>query len=74
MMAARFEVGAQLAVIVNLAVENDGDLIVLARRGLLARLQVNDGEASHPERHARCDHRAFRIRPAMRHALAHRVQ
>ena len=71
---ALFQIRAQLPVVINLAIQDDGDLSVLAQSRLLARREVNDREPSHAERDARLGHQPFRVRPAMRHPRAHRTQ
>src|ERR1041385_5739049 len=51
-VAAFFEFGSQLLETINLAVEDDGDRAVFAGNRLLAAREIDDGEASHAERHA----------------------
>ena len=51
-MALGLELGAQLAVVVDLAVEEDGDATVLVENRLMAAGQIDDRKAPHAERHA----------------------
>src|SRR6266404_6215214 len=48
--AARFQFRAQFAVIVDLAVENQDSISVLADHGLIAGLKIDDFEAHGPQR------------------------
>ena len=73
-MAARFKVSAQLAIVVNLAIENHRDAAVFIESGLFAGEEIDDCEASHPERDAVIDKIAFGVGTAMLHAIAHRAQ
>src|SRR5205085_5751551 len=47
---ARFQFFPKLAVVVNLAVENDAHLTVFIQGRLLARHQINDCQTAHPQR------------------------
>src|SRR6266850_4445532 len=49
-VTARFEFRAQFAVIVDLAVENQDSISVLADHGLIAGLKIDDFEAHGPQR------------------------
>src|SRR5437016_1925238 len=73
-MAARFEIGAQLSIVVNFAVEDDRDAVVFVEGRLLAGKQVDYRQPPHAERDSIVDEIAFRIRPAMNHAVTHRTQ
>ena len=70
-MAASFEFGLQLAVVVNLAVEDDCDLPVFARHRLVSAREVNYREASHSERDAFREERALIVRPPMTNHAQH---
>src|SRR5688572_4359586 len=50
--AALLELFTQLAIVINLSVQNDSDTLVFVERWLFARDQIDDREASHTERHA----------------------
>ena len=54
---------AQLAEVVDLAVEHDPDRAVLVVNRLMAGRQIDDAQAAHPERHALVDPARLR-RPA----------
>src|SRR5437764_11393706 len=73
-MTACFEVSAQLAIVVNLAVENYRDAVVFIESWLLAGEQIDYCEATHAERDAVVEKIAFGIGSAMLHAIAHRAQ
>src|SRR6266850_2129790 len=51
-MACRFELGAQLAEVVDLAVEHDPDGTVLVVDRLMAGREIDDAQAPHAERDA----------------------
>ena len=70
-VAASFEFGLQLAVVVNLAVEDDSDLPVFARHRLVSAREVNYREASHSERDAFREERALIVRPPMTNHAQH---
>ena len=73
-MPALFEIGAQFAIVVDLAVENDSDALVLVEGRLFTSDEVDDGEPSHAECGATCYEQSFRVRAAMDHAFTHSVQ
>ena len=73
-VAAGFQIGAELTIVVNLAVKNYRDGVIFVEGRLLARNEIDDCQPSHPEPDAIIDQVAFRIRPSMRHAIAHRAQ
>ena len=50
---AALELGAQLAEVVDLAVEDDADRAVLVEDRLVAARQVDDRQAAHPQGDAR---------------------
>ena len=64
-MPPRLEPRAQLAEVVDLAVEDGADRAVLVRDRLMAALDVDDREAADPERGARPDPPASLIGAAM---------
>ena len=70
-MAAFFQVNPQLAVVVNLAIENDGDAVIFVERRLLTSQQIDDRQAPHAQRDPIINQITFRIRTAMDHAVAH---
>src|ERR1051326_2256816 len=74
MMAALFEIRAHLAIVVNLAVQDDGDCAVFVESWLVAGEQIDNRETSHTQRDAIIDEITFRVRAAMMHAIAHRTQ
>src|SRR2546430_3406309 len=73
-MAAGFKIRAQLAVVVNLAVKNYRHAVIFVESWLLAGEQIDYRQTSHAERDAVVEQIAFRIRPPMLHAVAHRAQ
>ena len=73
-MPTRFQIRAQLAIVVDLAVEDHGNTFVFVINRLLASDEIDDRQAPHAQGHAVAYHIAFRVRPAMNHAVAHRVQ
>src|SRR5215468_7801386 len=64
-MAAREQQAAQLAVVVDLPVEDDPDRAVFVRDRLASSGQINDREAAHAHRDARLDVMTFTVRPAV---------
>src|SRR6478672_5496668 len=73
-MSATLELRSQFTIIVDLAVEYDGDCLVFIEGGLFAREQIDDCEAPHSQGDASRNQKAFRIRTTMRHPLAHCVE
>ena len=73
-MAARFEIGTQLAIVVDFAVENHGDAVIFVESWLLASEQIDDRQPPHAQRDAVVEQIAFGVRTAMMHAIAHRAQ
>src|SRR5437764_13620199 len=73
-MTARFKVRAQLAIVIDLAVKNHGDAVIFVESWLLASEQIDDCQTAHAERDAVVEQIAFRVGPAMMHAIAHRAQ
>ena len=75
-MAAGFEQRAQLAMIVDLAVEDDADALVDVPHRLAAAVAIYDGEPAVPEIDS-ClgvEILALAVRPAMRQGCGHRCQ
>src|SRR6516162_3984427 len=70
-VAGLFELPAQLAIVVNLAVEDDphGPILVVDR--LVACGQVNDAQPAHPYAAALADERPLIVRTTMRDRSAH---
>jgi hypothetical protein len=64
-MLASCKVGANLAIVVDLSVENDGDRLVLVGDGRVAGYQVDDGKAILRDSARRAPELAPRIRTAM---------
>jgi hypothetical protein len=64
---------AQLAVVINLAVENQGDVPGLVAERLVAGFQINDAQTPDGERDVRQLKFAAAVRPAMEEASRHRV-
>jgi hypothetical protein len=64
-MAAPRQIGAQLEVIVNLAIEDDLDGIVLVRDGLMTARQIDNAQPPDAEADSRFLEKALVIRPSM---------
>ena len=73
-MALGGEGCAQLAVIINLAIEDDGNRLVLVEDRLLAGCHIDDGQTPCPERYSRPLPEAGRIGPAVPQALGHALE
>ena len=73
-MTTFFEVSADFAIVVNLPVEDDCDGSLLVEDRLFAGEQIDDRQPAHAQRDAVIEQIAFRIRPAMVHAIAHQAQ
>src|SRR2546423_6819129 len=73
-MAAGFEIRAQLAIVVNLAVENYRHAVIFVESWVLTGEEIDDRQPAHTERDTIIDQIAFRIGTAMLHAVAHRAQ
>jgi hypothetical protein len=69
----RLELGAELAIVVDLAVEDDPDRAGLVVDRLPPAGQIDDAQATHAEAHAGADMDAFVIRAAVPDHLAHAV-
>ena len=59
-VAFRFEIGAQLLVVINLAIEHHPHALIFIMNRLMARVEVNDRESPHTQAHRRC---ALRMAP-----------
>src|SRR5207245_1403813 len=70
-MAQAFQAGAQLLIVINLAIENDLHRTILIADGLVAARQVNNRQAAMDEADPRLNPEPFRIRPAVRETIAH---
>jgi hypothetical protein len=70
-VAARFEPGAVVRVVVNLPVEDDVERAVLVLHRLVAARHVNDAQASVSEPRAAVNEQAHVVRPAVREHVAH---
>jgi hypothetical protein len=73
-VARGLELAAELAVVVELAVLDDGDAPVLVRQGLVAGLEVDDREPSRGEPDGPVEGHAVAIRPAVDERRAHRAE
>src|SRR6266508_5574983 len=71
-MAASFQPGPELAVVVDLSVLNDLDRAVLVPDRLVAALEVDDGKAPRRERDGPVDEAPLAVGAAVTQALAHR--
>src|SRR5438034_5115361 len=70
-MAAPFEIAAQLAVVVDLPVEDDPDRTVLVADRLLPVLKVDDAQPTHSEPDPVAEIDAFIVGTAVDHRAAH---
>ena len=73
-MAAAFQPGPDLAVVVELPVLHGPDPPVFVGDGLVAALDVDDAESAHPESDAVGQIRAAVVGPAVRHDVRHPVE
>src|SRR5216684_5741806 len=75
-MAASFQQRTQLPMVVDLAVEDDADTLVVVPHRLAAALAIDDREAPVPEIDLRLSVEilALAVRPAMRQGRGHRRQ
>src|SRR6185369_17707558 len=73
-MTTLFEICAQFAIVVDLAVENYRDALVFVENRLFAGDQIDDREPAHSKGYAARHEQSFRVRSAMDHPLTHRVQ
>ena len=71
---AALELGAQLGVVVDLAVLDDDDAAVLARDRLVAALEVDDRQPPRGQPGLAVDHLAPAVGPAVPQRRAHRAQ
>ena len=70
-MTLRLKAGSQLRMVVDLAVENDPDILIFIRQRLMTTLDVNNAEASHGQADVLFHEKPFIIRPAMHDAAVH---
>jgi hypothetical protein len=70
-VAASFQRATQLLVIVDLAVEDNGDVVGFVEDGLVTAGKVNDTEAAHSESHGGSDEQPIFVRAAMPKRLHH---
>jgi hypothetical protein len=70
-MTLRLELGAQLEVVVDFAVVEDGDGAVFVEDRLMSAGKIDDRQAAHAERHGVLDEVARVVRSAMHHRIAH---
>src|SRR4051794_26501910 len=73
-MSSLFEISAQLAIVVDLAVENYCDRPVFVVDGLFTRDEIDDRQSPHAERYAGRRKQTFRVRTTMHHPLTHRME
>ena len=73
-VALRLELGAELAVVVELAVLDDDDAAVLVRDRLVAGLEVDDREPARGEPDGAVDVDAARVGPAVDERRGHRLE
>ncbi len=72
-MAARLELLPQIAVVVDLAVEDDPDAAVLVLHRLMAAGAVDDGQPAVTERGVRIGKHPAAVRAAVPEAIGHRI-
>jgi len=73
-VAARHELGAQLAVVVDLAVEDDRHRSILVEDRLPSPREVDDAESPHPQADPPLDVEPLRVGAAVDYSLAHAVE
>src|SRR2546426_9691432 len=73
-MTARAEIGGQLPVVVDLAVEHDPDGAIFVADRLVARLQVDDAQAAHPQTRTGPQIKALVVRTTVHQGRAHGAQ
>ena len=74
MVAGGFELGGQVAVVVDFAVEDDGDRSILVEHRLVPGRDVDDGQAAMAQRDVGFDQKALIVRPAMRDRVGHALE
>jgi hypothetical protein len=70
-VAASFQRAAQLPEIVDLTVEDDGDVPRFVEDGLVSAGKVNDAQAAQTKRHGGSDEQPIFVRAAMPERLHH---
>src|SRR5258706_2902040 len=73
-MAACFQISAQLAVVVDFAVEDHGDTPIFVESRLLPGEQIDNRQTTHAQSDAIIQEIALRVRTAMNHPVAHQAQ
>ncbi len=73
-VAARLQRGAQVRVVVDLAVADDQDGAVLVRHRLAARGEIHNRQAPVPEPHRSFDEEPLAVRPAVAQRVPHAAQ
>src|SRR2546425_4660099 len=68
------ESSSERVVVVELAVLNSPDRLVLVRKGLMASLEVDDVQPPHTERDPGVDEEAAVVWTAMRHHVGHALE
>src|SRR5262245_7918823 len=72
--AAAGEALLDIAIVVDLAVTDDDARTVLAVDGLVAAVQIDDGEPAHPQRHRALDVMPCVVGTAVREHVGHTTQ
>ncbi len=70
-VAASLQIGAQVAVIVNLAVKNGPDGLIFVGDRLVAGVKVDDAQAAHADGAAAVDMETVVVRPAVHNGAGH---
>jgi hypothetical protein len=73
-MAACFEFALQIAIVVNLAVEDNRNLTVAAGHWLTPARQIDDRQTPHAERNSIVDQDSLIVGPAMSNHATHAVE
>ena len=68
---ARLQAAAELAVVIDFAVEDDREPALVGGDGLVPMLEVDDAEAAHCKRHMAVDELASIVRPTMLERIPH---
>ena len=68
------KVAPELGVVIELAVLDRDNVLVLAQKGLVPALDIDDRKPAHAERDAACRIRPSVARPAVGHDVRHRVE
>jgi hypothetical protein len=73
-VAARLKLALQVAIVVNLAVENNRNLTVAAGHWLTPARQIDDRQTPHAERNSIVDQDSLIVGPAMSNHATHAVE